>query len=261
MDFFYCIKYCCASLFEKMFKRKRTRHSNTIIENADDEFTVVKTEDLRQKRTKVDTKTEPLIKVPKENVVNKEAEPNEDDYGWEEHELVASLENISPQKAKTIINLFKEDNTVPFLCRYRRHLIGWDTTPEKLQSIKSACKEVAEIKAKAQTVIKTLEKKGQLTKDIKDEILKAKTLETINHLYDPFKERKTTLYQRAVELGLLIPSERFLTNKVAVTEFKRYINEDVEGINSFEKVKEGIKNIISYKISKNVVVLEEMEKL
>lgn len=215
---------------------------------------------------KIVPKSEPKAKIVKQEVGFDEPAKNsttkvETEDTWSEHELLASIEQISVERAQSIIQLFREDNTVPFLCRYRRHLIGWDTTPEKLQSIKSAYKEVTEIKTKAQSVIKTLEKKGQLSPEIKTELLKAKTLDTINHLYDPFKERKTTLYQRAVELGLLVPADRFLNAKAPLCEFNRYVNEDVEGLESLAKVREGVKNIISHKISKHIAVLEHMELL
>lgn len=248
---------------------KRTRQSRNGFETANNEFTVMNSDQLleqKSKKRKIDTAasvSKKSFKTFKSVAPVDDPEPGrfEDEEQWADYELVASRENISIDRAKTIVHLLKEDNTVPFLCRYRRNLIGWDTTPEKLQSIKSAYKEVAEIKTKAQNVIKTLEKKGQLSKEIKEELLKAKSLDTINHLYEPFKERKTTLYQRAVELGLLIPTEKFLNQKAPMSELKRYIARDVKGLETMDAVVEGVKNIISYKISKNIVVLEEMEKL
>lgn len=49
---------------------------------------------------------------------------------WKKHELLAELEDIPTRNAQKIIDLFDDENTIPFMCRYRRDLIG-DILPEK----------------------------------------------------------------------------------------------------------------------------------
>lgn len=43
---------------------------------------------------------------------------------WTDEQLLAELQHIDREASANIIQLFKDDNTIPFICRYRRELIG-----------------------------------------------------------------------------------------------------------------------------------------
>lgn len=50
---------------------------------------------------------------------------------WTEPELLAQLQQLDYSTAKNIIQLFEDDNTIPFICRYRKETIG-DLSPDQL---------------------------------------------------------------------------------------------------------------------------------
>lgn len=43
---------------------------------------------------------------------------------WKDFQLLSEITDIPQNIAKNIINLFKEDNEIPFICRYRKELTG-----------------------------------------------------------------------------------------------------------------------------------------
>lgn len=43
---------------------------------------------------------------------------------WTAEQLLSNLQNIDLTTSANIIRLFDEDNTIPFICRYRRELTG-----------------------------------------------------------------------------------------------------------------------------------------
>lgn len=43
---------------------------------------------------------------------------------WTDAELLSNLQNIDNQTSSNVIRLFEDDNTIPFICRYRRDMIG-----------------------------------------------------------------------------------------------------------------------------------------
>lgn len=49
---------------------------------------------------------------------------------WTEPELLAQLQQLDYSTAKCIIQLFEDDNTIPFICRYRKETIG-DLSPDQ----------------------------------------------------------------------------------------------------------------------------------
>lgn len=49
---------------------------------------------------------------------------------WTESQLLSEIQNIDQRTSHNIIKLFNDDNTIPFMYRYRRELIG-DLTPDQ----------------------------------------------------------------------------------------------------------------------------------
>lgn len=49
---------------------------------------------------------------------------------WTEPQLLAQLQQLDYSTAENIIHLFNEDNTIPFICRYRKEAIG-DLNPDQ----------------------------------------------------------------------------------------------------------------------------------
>lgn len=43
---------------------------------------------------------------------------------WTPQQLLADIQNLDERTSANIIRLFDEDNTIPFICRYRRELTG-----------------------------------------------------------------------------------------------------------------------------------------
>lgn len=49
---------------------------------------------------------------------------------WKNEELLSQLKNIDYETSSNIVRLFDQGDTIPFLCRYRRELIGNFTADE-----------------------------------------------------------------------------------------------------------------------------------
>lgn len=43
---------------------------------------------------------------------------------WTDEELLSQLQLLDPETSSNIVRMFDEGNTIPFMCRYRRELIG-----------------------------------------------------------------------------------------------------------------------------------------
>jgi transcriptional accessory protein Tex/SPT6 len=102
--------------------------------------------------------------------------------------LLSQQQEIPKAIAKNIVALFQEDNTIPFICRYRRDLID-NMPPEKMRDIKDNYNQICFLQQKADTILRNLEKEKLLTMEIKEDILSAKTLDELEHLV----KSKTTL--------------------------------------------------------------------
>lgn len=134
-------------------------------------------------------------------------------------------------------------------------------TAEKLRDIKNSYNHILLIKSKAENVIKKLKSKNQLTKAIEYELLCAKSCEEIEHLYEPYKERKGSLYEKAVALGLESVSDRLLNGGFPTINPKDLLNDEVDGLENLKKIEDNIKNIIVHRICKNIEILNKLREL
>lgn len=181
---------------------------------------------------------------------------------WNIFELLCETEHIDSKTSRNIVDLFENENTIPFICRYRRELIGY-MTPERLRDIKTTYTEIVTLRKKAETIISTIEKENAVVpREVKDEIMCAKTKEELEFIYAPYKAAsKGSLADRAKALGLEQPAEDLLLGFSPPVDFRMLVNKSNEDLNTVEKVKTGICNILIYKLSKNTDILEELRRL
>lgn len=181
---------------------------------------------------------------------------------WNIFELLSETEQINCNISRNIVDLFDNENTIPFICRYRRDLIG-HITPERLRDIKTTYTEIVTLRKKAETVIATIEKENIVVpREVKNEIMCAKTKEELEFVCAPYKAaHKGSLADRAKALGLEKPAEDLLLGFNPPVDFKILVNKSCEDLNSVAKVKAGICNILIHKLSKNTDILEELRRL
>uniref|UniRef100_A0A1A9VVW7 Tex_N domain-containing protein n=1 Tax=Glossina austeni TaxID=7395 RepID=A0A1A9VVW7_GLOAU len=180
---------------------------------------------------------------------------------WTIDELLAETTAIEPTAARNIVQLFENENTIPFICRYRRDLIN-HLEPERLREIKSTYTEIVNLRKKAETIVSQLTKENTINEEIRTEMLCAKTPEELEFLFAPYKPAsKGSLAERAKALGLEQFADRLLYGEPPEVILKQLVNSKIPEMDDEEKVLTGICHIISHNISKHTGVLEELRKL
>lgn len=81
--------------------------------------------------------------------------------------------------------------------------------------------------------------------------------------YAPFKlASKSSLFERAKAAGLENAAEKLLHEPRCSLNFAQFVKHDADsGVESVEKVKEGIKNYLSHIFSKDIDVLESIQNM
>jgi transcriptional accessory protein Tex/SPT6 len=179
---------------------------------------------------------------------------------WKVFELVAEIENIDLNLSRTIVDLFEDEFTIPFLCRYRKDLIQ-NLSPNQLRDIKNTIDNVKLIEIKSQNMLKSLEKEKLLTEDISKNIRSVKSLEELENLSALYKPAtKGSLFERAQRLGLLPVAENILYGNSEV-DLIPIVNPRETGLKTIKEVEEGVKNVMSHLIAKNEKVMDEVREL
>lgn len=80
-----------------------------------------------------------------------------------------------------LIRLFEEGNTIPFIARYRKDITG-NLNPDQLRDIKEEYDNICALKLRSQTVLKNIDKTGNLNSLLEKSILSARTVEELEHI-------------------------------------------------------------------------------
>lgn len=114
---------------------------------------------------------------------------------------IASNLNITEKQVNTVLTLLSEDNTIPFIARYRKEATG-ALDEETIRSINEVYEYQVNLLKRKEDVIRLIDEKGMLTDELKVQILACSKLVEVEDLYRPYKEKKKTKATEAIALGL-----------------------------------------------------------
>lgn len=142
--------------------------------------------------------------------------------------VTTAMPELKAHQIEAALKLMDEGNTIPFIARYRKEMTG--TLDEvQLQGIQDQYHKANELFERKQSVIKSIDEQGKLTAKLKEAILNAEDLPSVEDLYLPYKQKRRTKAQIAREHGLqplanwiLSYPDGELTAKAA-----EFINDDV----------------------------------
>lgn len=155
---------------------------------------------------------------------------------------------VNSKQVESALNLLKEGSTIPFIARYRKEATG-NLDEDQLNEINKVYEYQVNLAKRKEDVIRLIDEKGLLTKELEEEISKATKLVDVEDLYLPFKEKKKTKATEAIKLGLEPLAKEIMTfgNKTIDELVKPFVNEKL----SKEKAIEGAGFIIAEMISDN----------
>ena len=163
--------------------------------------------------------------------------------------LTEELE-VKRWQVEAAVQLIDEGNTIPFISRYRKEVTG-SLNDEQLRKLHERLQYLRNLEEKKEQVLATIGEQGNLTDELKAQILAAETLVVVEDLYRPFRPKRRTRATIAKEKGLeplaaLIMLQRLeMPLEEAAAE---YISEEKE-VASAEEAIEGAKDIIAESIS------------
>ena len=114
---------------------------------------------------------------------------------------VAIKLSIKDSQVKSVLDLLAEGGTIPFIARYRKEVTG-SLDEEQIREISKEYEYGLALNKRKEDVIRLIDEKGMLTEELKQEILNADKLITIEDIYRPFKEKKKTKATEAIKNGL-----------------------------------------------------------
>ncbi|MGL4573391.1 MAG: Tex family protein [Burkholderiaceae bacterium] len=154
-------------------------------------------------------------------------------------------------KVRMAIALLDEGATVPFIARYRKEVTGgMDDT--QLRLLAERLTYLRELEERRAAVLEEIEKQGKLDDALKAQILAADSKQRLEDLYAPFKPKRRTRAQIAIEAGLLPLAEALVSDRslVPADEAAKYLNAEAK-IETVKAALDGARDILAERFSED----------
>ena len=158
---------------------------------------------------------------------------------------------LKKEHIKNAIELLDEGNTIPFIARYRKEVTG-EMQDSVLRDLFNRLTYLRNLESKKEEVIRLIDEQGKLTDELKSEITKAITLQRVDDLYRPYRQKRRTRATMAKEKGLEELSNIIMDGNIDEASFKdliqNFVDEEKEVMNE-EEALAGAMDIIAETIS------------
>ncbi|MBG5970102.1 Tex family protein [Proteus vulgaris] len=174
--------------------------------------------------------------------------------------IIAEELTVKPQQVLSAITLLDEGNTVPFVARYRKEVTGGlDDT--QLRQLETRLSYLRELNDRRQTILKSIEEQGKLTPELRSSINETQSKTELEDLYLPYKPKRRTRGQIAIENGLesladLLWNEPQHNPEDAATA---YINAE-KGVNDTKAALDGARYILMERFSEDAGLLAKVRQ-
>ncbi|RDY25352.1 RNA-binding transcriptional accessory protein, partial [Romboutsia weinsteinii] len=145
------------------------------------------------------------------------------------NEILKKEFNLRDEQINNTLKLIDEGNTIPFIARYRKEMTG-EMSDVILRQLHERLTYLRNLQSRKEDVNRIIEEQGKLTEEIKKNIEKAKTLQEVEDIYAPYKQKKRTRATIAKEKGLENLALSMLNKNIDNIELeaKKYTNEEKE---------------------------------
>ncbi len=116
-------------------------------------------------------------------------------------EIIAQELNVKLSQVDAALALLDGGATVPFISRYRKEATG-GLDDSQLRVLNERLGYLRELGERRKSVLASIEEQGKLTSDLRTAIEQAETKTRLEDLYLPYKKKRRTKGQIAIEAGL-----------------------------------------------------------
>ncbi|PQJ68167.1 Tex family protein [Photobacterium angustum] len=176
------------------------------------------------------------------------------------NQLIASELNVRNEQINAAVTLLDDGNTVPFIARYRKEVTGGlDDT--QLRNLESRLGYLRELDDRRQVILKSITEQGKLTPALEAEIKTADSKTRLEDLYLPYKPKRRTKGQIAIEAGIepladLLWSQPDNTPEQAAEQF---LNPE-QGFADTKAVLDGARAILMERFAEDATLLDKIRR-
>ena len=163
----------------------------------------------------------------------------------------------------SVAALLNEGNTVPFIARYRKEVTG-SLDEVAIRAVEDRLGYYKELLERREAVLKSIQKQGKLTPELKAKIENAWAKTELEDLYLPYKPKKRTKATDARERGLEPLLDALLADASGADPLMLaapFVKEDQEGTETPSRCLEGAGHILAERLAEDADVRAWMRQV
>lgn len=170
---------------------------------------------------------------------------------------------VGRKNIENLIKLLDEGNTVPFIARYRKEQTG-EMKDETIRDLADRLTYLRNLEARKEEVKRLIDEQDKLTGELEKDIEQAETLQRLDDLYRPFRQKRRTRGTMAKEKGLESLADIILLQEISEEKLQdtliTYIDEE-KGVENAEEALAGAEDIIAEMISDDPDYRKDIKKI
>ncbi|XP_023660157.1 S1 RNA-binding domain-containing protein 1 [Paramormyrops kingsleyae] len=179
---------------------------------------------------------------------------------WNLVEVLSAKTQLEGWVCTNLVQLFQEENTIPFIVRYRKELIN-HMDADAVREVQLALEDLCSVSKRSQSICQTLKKEGVLTAELEEALKNCTGAEELDHVYAPYKKgSKLSKARRAKQLGLE-PAALALLQAPQTLNLQTWVQPQVEGLSSLNEVAAGVGQILADMMAKDKDTLAYVRSL
>ncbi|MEP4890824.1 MAG: Tex family protein [Aliiglaciecola sp.] len=175
-------------------------------------------------------------------------------------EKIANELNVEQKQVNAAVELLDGGATVPFIARYRKEAtFGLDDA--QLRTLEQRLGYLREIQERKVVILKSIDEQGKLTPELSHKIQGAENKTELEDLYLPFKPKRRTKGQIAIEAGLEPLADKLFADQQLdpQAEAESFVNPDA-GVADVKAALDGAKYILMERFSEDATLLQKVRR-
>ena len=173
---------------------------------------------------------------------------------------IASELAVRPEQVAATVSLLDEGASVPFIARYRKEVTG-SLDDTQLRYLEERLRYLRELDDRRQSILASISEQGKLTPELEQSIREAETKTRLEDLYLPYKVKRRTKGQIAIEAGLQPLADQLFDDpdEDPAQLATAYVDAD-KGVADVKAALDGAKYILMERFSEDAGLLERLRQ-
>ena len=175
---------------------------------------------------------------------------------------VANKLDYKYKQVKKLMQLLDNDNTVPFIARYRKEQTG-QLDETDIRKIQKEVQKKRNLEEKRDKVLQKIDEQDELTEELEKKIKEATTQQELDDLYRPFKKKRKTRAEKARKKGLEPLGQLILLQKTTQGDPAEHAQKFVkseEEVENIDKALQGARDIVAETVSDDAEIRKKIRK-